>query len=154
MYVGGGTPAMKLNARAPCSHRQRFHGYWVILASKENFIQCGTRREEGREEKEEEENEISRCGVTAEDGEGGRQRSGVVGAKQQQQRRRQQEERGNLRRARCATHPPGDLPLPLTALSVFFPPPSPALSRSSPLSLLPSASWCISVMPGLFAATL
>lgn len=52
--VGGrGGPALKPNARAPCSHRQRFHGYWVILASKENFIQCGTRREEGGEEEEE-----------------------------------------------------------------------------------------------------
>lgn len=28
-------PVLKLNARAPCSHRQRFHGYWVILATKE-----------------------------------------------------------------------------------------------------------------------
>lgn len=28
-------PVLKLNARAPCSHRQRFHGYRVILASKE-----------------------------------------------------------------------------------------------------------------------
>lgn len=28
-------PALKLNARAPCSHRQRFHGYRVILASRE-----------------------------------------------------------------------------------------------------------------------
>lgn len=28
-------PALKLNAGAPCSHRQRFHGYRAILASKE-----------------------------------------------------------------------------------------------------------------------
>lgn len=28
-------PVLKLNARAPCSYRQRFHGYRVILASKE-----------------------------------------------------------------------------------------------------------------------
>ena len=28
-------PVLKLNARAPCSHRQRFHGYRVILASKD-----------------------------------------------------------------------------------------------------------------------
>lgn len=32
---GGEGPVLKLNARAPCSHRQRFHGYRVILASKE-----------------------------------------------------------------------------------------------------------------------
>lgn len=34
-------PVLKLNARSPCSHRQRFHGYRVILASKEiSFTVC------------------------------------------------------------------------------------------------------------------
>lgn len=28
-------PVLKLNARALCSHCQRFHGYGIILASKE-----------------------------------------------------------------------------------------------------------------------
>lgn len=46
-------PLLKLNARAPCSHRQRFHGYRVILASKEISFTLVRRRRRRRKNRRE-----------------------------------------------------------------------------------------------------
>lgn len=46
-------PVLKLNARAPCSHRQRFHGYRVILASKEISFTLVWRRRRRRKNRRE-----------------------------------------------------------------------------------------------------